>query len=137
MPNNQTAVGGWQRPSLYGALTLLIVISVARATRCLSTAALETETSATIEKGANKAPSGSRCIRSNGRTLIPKKTINIHKYQQLASKGLPEKMKGSIVIAGRDYDLRKFVQEQFDVDYTTIGKWVRTGLLPAPLRLGN
>jgi predicted site-specific integrase-resolvase len=46
-------------------------------------------------------------------------------------------MKGSIVIAGRDYDSRKFVQEQFDVDYTTIGKWVKNGLLPTPLRLGN
>jgi predicted site-specific integrase-resolvase len=46
-------------------------------------------------------------------------------------------MKESIVIAGRDYDSRKCVQEKFDVDYTTIGKWVKNGLLPAPLRLGN
>jgi len=46
-------------------------------------------------------------------------------------------MKGSIVIAGCHYDSRKFVQEQFDIDYTTIGKWIKTGLLPAPLRLGN
>jgi hypothetical protein len=47
------------------------------------------------------------------------------------------KMKESIVIAGRNYNSRKFVREQFDVDYTTIGKWVKNGLLPAPLRLGN
>jgi predicted site-specific integrase-resolvase len=46
-------------------------------------------------------------------------------------------MKGSIVIADRDYDSRKFVQQQFEVDYTTISKWVKNGLLPAPLRLGN
>jgi predicted site-specific integrase-resolvase len=46
-------------------------------------------------------------------------------------------MKDSINIQGRDYDSRKMVQEKFDVDYTTIGKWVRNGLLPTPLRLGN
>jgi predicted site-specific integrase-resolvase len=46
-------------------------------------------------------------------------------------------MKASIVIAGRAYDSRKSVHEQFDIDYTTIGKWVKNGLLPAPLRLGN
>jgi predicted site-specific integrase-resolvase len=46
-------------------------------------------------------------------------------------------MKDSIVIAGRDYDSRKRVRERFDIDYTTIGKWVKNGLLPTPLRLGN
>ena len=46
-------------------------------------------------------------------------------------------MKESLNIAGRVYDSRKRIREKFDVDYTTIGTWVKNGLLPAPLRLGN
>jgi hypothetical protein len=48
-----------------------------------------------------------------------------------------DRMKESIEIAGRDYDSRKRVHEKFDIDYTTIANWVKNGLLPTPLRLGN
>jgi hypothetical protein len=62
---------------------------------------------------------------------------NIRKYQRRQGGGHKDSMKDSIVILGRDFDSRKRVREKIDIDYTTIGKWVKSGLLPAPLRLGN
>jgi hypothetical protein len=108
-------------------------------TRRLCTAALHGGTEGhRLKKGAKKGSHSVSVVSATGLTLIPTKkpSISINTIDQLVG-GYPRKMKGSIVIAGRDYLSRRCVQEQFDVNYTTIGKWVKNGLLPAPLRLGN
>jgi len=46
-------------------------------------------------------------------------------------------MKEIIVLQDREYVSRKMLQMLFDMDYSTISKWAKTGLLPNPVMLGN
>jgi hypothetical protein len=46
-------------------------------------------------------------------------------------------MKDSIVLQGQIYECTKLVQQRFGLDDQTLRKWVKSNIVPSPLRLGN
>ena len=46
-------------------------------------------------------------------------------------------MKDTLEVKNRQYDYTRVIQEKLGLDYSTLLKWVKSGLLPQPMKLGN